>query len=361
MAMPISHAKLPPLPPNHPSFPRQPKTGVLLVNLGSPQAATTSALRVYLREFLSDPRVIELPRLWWWLILNGIVLRRRPAQSAAAYRRIWRGADFNNPDAAPLRYFTIQQAKAIASDLAGRNSKSDFVVGWAMRYGTPSIRQQLDWLVAEGQCNRIIVLPLYPQYAASTTATVQDEVAHWLVQQRWQPSIRFVAPWHDDALYISALRDSVVACFKGGGNPDALLVSFHGIPVRYFKGGDPYHCHCMKTARLLREALAAVGWSVKKFHVTFQSRFGREEWLQPYTDETVAELARDGVKHLAVIAPGFVSDCLETLDELGNEAREIFLANGGERFTYVPALNASPGGVVVLCKVLAANASGWLR
>ena len=355
--------KLPPLPSNHPSFPRQPKTGVLLVNLGSPQAATTQALRVYLREFLSDRRVIELPRVWWWLILNGIVLRRRPAQSAAAYRRIWRtknnnASDWGNPNAAPLRYFTIQQAKAVAQDLARRNTQGEFVVGWGMRYGTPSISQQLDMLVGEGQCNRIIVMPLYPQYAASTTATVQDEVARWLLRQRWQPSVRFVAPWHDDPRYISALRDSVLGCFKRVGKPDALLVSFHGIPLRYFKGGDPYHCHCMKTARLLRETLQ---WSPKKFHVTFQSRFGREEWLQPYTDETIAELARSGVKHLAVIAPGFVSDCLETLDELGNEAREIFLTNGGETFTYIPALNDTPAGVAVLRAVLAENAGGWLQ
>ena len=354
---------IPPKPRQHPPFPSHAKTGVLLVNLGSPDAATPSALRRYLREFLWDRRVIELPRWWWWVILNSVVLRTRPAKSAAAYARVWlknkAGAvDVTDPMAAPLCHYTRRQTEKLHQHLAKRNPPDTFATAWGMRYGTPSIASGLDKLVGEAKCNRLIIVPLYPQYAAATTASVQDKVFEWMLRQRWQPTVRFVAPWHDHSLYIKALADSVRAAIPPAKRAETvLLASFHGIPKRYFVAGDPYHCHCMKTARLLREALA---WDSSRFHVAFQSRFGREEWLQPYTDETIAGLARAGVKRLAVIAPGFVSDCLETLDELGNEAREDFLGKGGQHFTYIPALNDGKAGMAVLQGLVHADSRGWL-
>ncbi|HCV87830.1 MAG TPA: ferrochelatase, partial [Alphaproteobacteria bacterium] len=243
-----------------------------------------------------------------------------------------------------------------AEHLAKTFKQDGLVVDYAMRYGEPSIPNQLQKLTDQG-CTQIVVMPLYPQYAASTTATVNDELFKWMLDLRWQPAIRTVPPWHDNPTYISALANSVRAAVAENGKPDALVISFHGIPKRYHMSGDPYHCHCMKTARLLREEL---GWDTETFHATFQSRFGSEPWLMPYTDEAVTEMAEHGHKHVMVLAPGFVADCLETLDELGNELEEEFHEAGGETLTYIPCLNDSDDGMKVIEELAAANLAGWV-
>ena len=339
------------IPSDHPALPRHPKTGIMLVNLGTPDATDYRSMRRYLDEFLSDPRVIEIPRWRWWPILNGIILNTRPQKSGAAYDRIWLKDD---PDGSPLRKYTRLQAEHVEKAMKDAVKKGRLHVTWAMRYGNPSIPSRLRELKEAG-CNRLLVVPLYPQYAAATTATVQDEVFKWMLKQRWQPALRTVAPWHDHPVYIDALARSVREAHKGRKR-DHLLVSFHGMPLRYFVEGDPYHCQCMKTARLLREKL---GWDETRYHVAFQSRFGPEPWLQPYTDETIEELAKQGVKHLAVMAPAFVSDCLETLEELDMEGREEFTANGGGEFTYIPCLNDGPGGMAVIKALIGENIGGW--
>ncbi len=337
-------------PQDHPNFPRRPKVGVLLVNLGTPDGTDVVSMRRYLKQFLSDERVIEVPRLLWWFILNGIILRTRPAKSGADYDLIWLKDD---PDGSPLRKYTRLQAEHISDSVGGDNLH----VTYAMRYGQPSIDDRLQ-LLKDAGCNRLLIMPLYPQYAAATTATVQDEVYKWLLKQRWQPALRTIAPWHDHPDYIAALAASVHAELgKKISKNKHLLVSFHGIPQRYFDQGDPYHCHCMKTARLLREAL---GWDKGRYHVTFQSRFGREPWLQPYTDETINQLARDGVSDIAVMTPGFVSDCLETLSEINIEAREEFFHHGGKSFTFIPCLNVSDGGLSVIKQLIDENLKGWV-
>ena len=304
--MPISEK-----PADHPGHPGRGKTGLLLVNLGTPDGTDKTSMRRYLKQFLSDRRVIEVPRLFWWIILNGIILNVRPKKSGAAYDRIWLKDD---PDGSPLRKITRLQAEHVAKIFR----RDDLITDYAMRYGEPSIPNQLQKLSDQG-CTQIVVMPLYPQYAASTTATVNDELFKWMMDLRWQPAIRTVPPWHDNPTYISALANSVRTAVAEHGKPDALVISFHGIPKRYHMSGDPYHCHCMKTARLLREEL---GWDKETFHATFQSRFGSEPWLMPYTDEAVTEMAEYGHKHVMVLAPGFVADCLETLDELANELEE---------------------------------------
>ena len=342
-------------PDNHPPTPRHAKLGILLVNLGSPDDTSVKALRRYLREFLSDARVIELPRFWWWLILNFIVLRRRPARSAAAYARIWLAEVDGDADGAPLRKYTARQAAQLHQMLAEAHDSANFVVDWAMRYGKPAIPERLDALQQAG-CKHLLILPLYPQYAAATTASVQDEIFRWMLKQRWQPSLRFVAPWHDHPAYIQALTASIRAQFNNT-RPDALLMSFHGIPQRYFTQGDPYHCHAMKTARLLKESL---GWEEVRIEVAFQSRFGREEWIKPYTDEVIESLAKDGMKHLAIIAPGFSVDCLETLEELNIEGRAAFLRAGGAEFTYIPCLNDGADGMRLIKILVDENSGGWL-
>ena len=323
----------------------------MLVNLGTPDATDYRSMRRYLAQFLSDPRVIELPRWWWWLILNGIILNKRPRKSGAAYDRIWLKDD---PDGSPLRKYTRLQAERLEAGMGDAAGAGRVRVTWAMRYGSPSIDTRLEELKDAG-CNRLLLVPLYPQYAAATTATVQDEVFKWMLRQRWQPALRTVAPWHDHPRYIDALARSVEAAHKGRKR-DHLLVSFHGMPQRYFVEGDPYHCQCMKTARLLREEL---GWDGDRYHVAFQSRFGSEPWLQPYTDETIVDLAKRGVGHLAVMAPAFVSDCLETLEELDMEGRGEFTANGGGEFTYIPCLNAGPAGMRVIRALVEENMAGW--
>ena len=341
------------MPSDHPVWPRHAKTGLLLVNLGTPDGTDTPSMRRYLKQFLSDRRVVEVPRLLWWLILNGIILNIRPRKSGDAYERIWLK---EGPDGSPLRKYTRLQAEHIAKRFgADKDQRDDLMVSWAMRYGNPSIPSQLERLRQAG-CNRFVIIPLYPQYAASTTATVNDEVFEWALKQRWQPAIRTAPPWHDHPAYISALAQSVKDSL-GDKDPEKLMVSFHGIPQRYFVQGDPYHCHCMKTARLLREEL---DWPKERYQVTFQSRFGREPWLQPYTDETLEAFGAEGTKSLAIMAPGFVADCLETLEELAMEGKEQFQETGGGDYHYIPCLNDSAVGLKVIETIVRENLAGWV-
>ena len=341
------------MPSDHPVWPRHAKTGLLLVNLGTPDGTDTPSMRRYLKQFLSDRRVVEVPRLLWWLILNGIILNIRPRKSGDAYERIWLK---EGPDGSPLRKYTRLQAEHIAKRFgADKDQRDDLMVSWAMRYGNPSIPSQLERLRQAG-CNRFVIIPLYPQYAASTTATVNDEVFEWALKQRWQPAIRTAPPWHDHPTYISALAQSVKDSL-GDKDPEKLMVSFHGIPQRYFVQGDPYHCHCMKTARLLREEL---DWPKERYQVTFQSRFGREPWLQPYTDETLEAFGAEGTKSLAIMAPGFVADCLETLEELAMEGKEQFQETGGGDYHYIPCLNDSAVGLKVIETIVRENLAGWV-
>ncbi|MTI45045.1 ferrochelatase [Roseibium hamelinense] len=339
------------LPGDHPKV-KTGKIGVLLVNLGTPDATTYWPMRRYLRQFLSDKRVIEWPKAIWYPILYGIVLMTRPGKSGKAYEEIWN----NELDESPLRTITRSQADKL-TELMG-DSDSKLHVDWAMRYGQPSIRSRLEALKEKG-CDRILVFPLYPQYSATTTATVNDEVCRALLEMRWQPAIRTVPPYHDDPVYVTALADSVKRHLDTlDFEPDVVLTSYHGIPQSYFRRGDPYHCHCQKTTRLMREVL---GWNKEKLQTTFQSRFGPEEWLQPYTDKTVEKLAQDGVKNVAVMNPGFVSDCLETLEEIAGEAGEIFEEAGGERFSHIPCLNDSDLGMKVIDHIVRRELSGWVE
>ncbi|AXS41877.1 ferrochelatase [Breoghania sp. L-A4] len=337
------------LPEGHPPVATG-KIGVLLVNLGTPDGTSYWPMRRYLREFLSDRRVIELSRWLWLPILYGIVLVFRPKKSGRAYAEIWN----NELDESPLRTITRSQSDALAAAFAADDR---VIVDWAMRYGQPSIEEKLLGLKDAG-CERILVFPLYPQYSASTTATVNDKTFEALMKLRWQPALRTVPPYHDDPVYIDALAESIETAVAGlDFEPEQILASFHGVPQSYFAKGDPYHCHCQKTTRLLRERL---GWDTDRLKITFQSRFGPEEWLQPYTDKTVEALAKQGVKRIAVINPGFVADCLETLEEIAGEAAEIFEHNGGEKFAHIPCLNDSAGGIKVLETVVRRELQGWL-
>ncbi len=327
------------------------KVGVLLVNLGTPDGTDYTSMRRYLKEFLMDKRVIEWPRIAWYPILFGIVLNTRPGKVGKAYETIW-NKDRNE---SYLRTYTRSQAELMAEAL---KDHPNVIVDWAMRYGQPSIASRMEYLQKQG-CERIVVFPLYPQYAAATTATVNDKAFETLLKMRWQPALRTVPPYHDDPAYIDALAVSIEKHLATlDWEPEKVLTSFHGIPKSYFEKGDPYYCQCQKTARLLRERL---GWSKEKLVVTFQSRFGPEEWLQPYTDKTVEKLAQDGVKRIAVINPGFVSDCLETLEEIAEEAAESFLHNGGEKFTHIPCLNDSSEGMKVLERIVRRELSGWVN
>ncbi|MDX3929302.1 MAG: ferrochelatase [Shinella sp.] len=335
-------------PASHPAVSRG-KIGVLLVNLGTPDGTDYASMRRYLKEFLTDRRVIEWSRLFWYPILFGIVLNTRPGKVGKAYELIWnkeRNESF-------LRTYTRNQAELMAKSFA---SSPEVAVDWAMRYGQPSIGSRMEALQKAG-CERILVFPLYPQYAAATTATVNDKAFEALLKMRWQPALRTVPPYHDDPAYIEALANSITGHLSTlDWEPEVVLASFHGIPKSYFEKGDPYYCQCQKTARLLRERL---GWSGEKLQVTFQSRFGPEEWLQPYTDKTVEKLAQEGVKRIAVINPGFVSDCLETLEEIAGQAAESFHHNGGEKFSHIPCLNDTPEGMAVLEKVVRRELMGW--
>ncbi|MFC2250582.1 ferrochelatase [Labrys portucalensis] len=338
-----------PVPADHPVA-ASGRIGVLLVNLGTPDAPTYWPMRRYLKEFLSDRRVIEVSRLLWWPLLNGIILTTRPGKSGAKYASIWDKAE----NASPLLVITRRQTEKLAQTFA---ADSRVVVDFAMRYGNPSIASRIDTLRAKG-CDRILIVPLYPQYAAATSATVCDKAFEHLMTLRWQPAVRIAPQWHDEPVYIEALAGSVrQSLAKLDFEPEVLLASFHGVPKNYLIQGDPYYCFAMKTGRLLREAL---GFSEDRFKITFQSRFGKEEWLKPYTDETVEGLAKSGVKRLAIVAPGFVADCLETLEELGEENKEIFQHNGGEHFAYLPCLNDSPEGQRVLEHVVGRELQGWV-
>jgi ferrochelatase len=329
---------------------QQNRTGILLVNLGTPAAPTGAALRPYLKQFLSDPRVVEIPRALWWLILNGIILNTRPKKSAEKYASIW------TSEGSPLKVHTEKQAKLLKGWLSERIA-SPYRVEYAMRYGNPSIPDTLAKMKAEG-CERILVLPAYPQYAASSTATAFDEAFAWLRQTRNQPALRTVKHYHDHPDYIQALAANIRDYWQMHGRPDVLLLSFHGVPRYTLHKGDPYHCECRKTARLLVETL---GLSESQYRVCFQSRFGRAEWLQPYTDKTLEALGKSGVGRVDVVAPGFTADCLETLEELAMEGRASFLGAGGKAFHYIPALNEHPRWIDALGQIALENLGGWIR
>ena len=328
------------IPPNHPSIPA-PRVGVLLINLGTPEEASPRAVKRYLAEFLSDRRVVEIPPLAWQPVLRGIILNTRPKKSAHAYRQVWTDAG------SPLAAVTRAQAEALKDAWPG------VTVDWAMRYGTPAISDQLEAMKAAG-CDRILIAPLYPQYCAATTATANDKAFEALAAMRWQPAIRTLPPYHDDPAYIDALAQSVRASLAAlDFEPEALMASFHGMPARTFELGDPYHCHCQKTARLLGEALG------RELIVTFQSRFGRAKWLEPATDTTLAGLPGQGIKRVAIVAPGFSADCLETLEELAIRGRDTYLAAGGTQFAYLPCLNDSEIGIQMLREILSQELAGW--
>ncbi|MDH4450161.1 MAG: ferrochelatase [Rhodoferax sp.] len=323
------------------------RTAVLLCNLGTPDAPTTPAVRRYLAEFLSDHRVVEIPRLLWLLILHGIILRLRPAKSAAKYASIW------TPQGSPLKVWTEKQATLLQDALAQR--KHHVTVRWAMRYGSTNIPSQLSALKAEG-VTRVLVVPAYPQYSATTTASVWDAVYAWGQRTRSIPELRFVNHYHDHPAYIAALAASVQRHWQAHGRPDQLVMSFHGVPERTLHLGDIYHCECFKTARLLAEAL---GLPKDAFKVTFQSRLGRAKWLEPYTEPTLIAMGQAGVGRVDVVCPGFTSDCLETLEEINMEAREAFLHAGGKAFHYIPCLNDDPEWITALCSMAETHLSGW--
>ncbi len=324
------------------------KVGLMLINLGTPDGTEYGPMWRYLREFLSDPRVIELPRWAWYPILYGIVLNTRPKKSGALYDRIWN----RERNESPLRTFTRAQGEKLGQALRGTGVHVD----WAMRYGNPSIESVLGKMLAEG-CERIVMFPLYPQYSATTTATVNDKFFEALSKLRAMPSVRIVPPYHDEPVYIDALARSIEQHVAGlDFEPEVVLASYHGIPQSYVRRGDPYPRQCEETTRLLRERL---GWDDRKLILTYQSRFGPEEWLQPYTDKTVEKLAREGVKSIAAFNPGFVVDCLETLEEIAGEAAEIFHKAGGRNFTHIPCLNDSPEGMEVIEALVRRELSGW--
>ena len=327
-----------------------PRTAILLVNLGTPDAPTPAALRRYLREFLSDPRVVEIPRALWWLILHGIILRLRPAKSAAKYASVW------TPEGSPLAVWTAKQAKLLQGYLGQRgHAPPQLLVRHAMRYGQPSVASVLDALKADN-ATRILVLPLYPQYAAATTASVADAVMAWMRRQRRQPELRFVNHYHDDPGYIAALVQRVRQHWQTEGRAERLVLSFHGVPERSLHAGDPYYCECHVTARLLGERL---GLAKGELMVTFQSRFGKAKWLTPYTEPTLVDLAAKGIKRVDVMCPGFTSDCLETLEEIDQEARAAYLAAGGESFHYIPCLNDQHEWIAALSAVALRHVQGW--
>lgn len=330
------------LPSDHPSI-AAPRIGVLLINLGTPDAPTPRAVKRYLGEFLSDRRVVEIPQIAWQPILRGIILNTRPKKSAHAYQQVW------SDKGSPLAAITRAQAEALQGAFG-----SEVMVDWAMRYGNPAIGERLAAMKAAG-CERILLAPLYPQYCAATTATANDKAFATLATMRWQPAIRTLPPYHDDPAYIAALAQTIREDLaKLSFTPDVLLASFHGMPARTLQLGDPYHCHCQKTARLLSEALG------QDLTVCFQSRFGPAKWLGPATDETLVRLAGEGRRKVAIVAPGFSADCLETLEELAIRGKESFLAAGGTDFAYLPCLNAESGSIEMLRTILVRELAGWV-
>lgn len=325
------------------------KVGVLLINLGTPEGTDSKNVRTYLREFLSDRRVIEWPRIFWYPILYGIVLNVRPKKSGALYKRIWN----NELNESPLRTYTRAQSEKLGEIFKNTN----VIVDWAMRYGKPSIDEVLGRMIKEG-CEKILFFPLYPQYSATTTATVLDSVFASLQKRRYLPAIRSVPPYSDDPVYIDALAQSVERHLKTlGFVPEKIIASYHGIPQSYAKRGDPYPEECQRTTTALRQKLQL---GEDKFIMSFQSRFGPEEWLQPYTAETVEKLAKEGVKSIVVFNPGFVVDCLETVDEMGHEAKKTFLENGGVNFFHIPCLNDSEEGMKVIAHLVKQELQGWI-
>ncbi len=329
-------------PVNHPPV-AVPKIGVLLVNLGSPDAPDTKSVRRYLKQFLSDRRVVEIPPLLWQPILRGIILTTRPRKSAHAYQQIW------TPRGAPLTTITADQAENLQQRL-GR----DVMVAWAMRYGNPSIDDTLKSMTEAG-CHRILLAPLYPQYSGATTGSVTDATSAVLAAMRWQPALRVLPPYFDNTVHVAALTKSVAdALAKLSFKPDAIVASFHSMPERTLQLGDPYHCQCQKTARLLAEALGC------ELLISFQSRLGRAKWLEPATDMTLQRLARDGVKKIAVVAPGFSADNLETLEEIALRGKASFLEAGGSEFAYLPCLNADEPGMEMLETLIRTELSGWI-
>ncbi|NVK54114.1 MAG: ferrochelatase [Alteromonadaceae bacterium] len=324
------------------------KIGVIVTNLGTPNAPTKGALKPYLKEFLSDPRVVEVPRLLWWLILNGVILNIRPGRSAKAYETVW------SEQGSPLMVHTRAQAQALAARCE-REFGGHVVVDYAMRYGDPAVTKVIEKMLSQG-VRKLLVLPLYPQYSASTVGSTFDAVAQDFQQRRWLPDFRFISHYHDRPGYIQAVADSIKQHWNNHGRADKLIMSYHGIPMRYLMNGDPYHCECLKTSRLVAEAL---GLNNAEYMTTFQSRFGREEWLKPYTDETLKSLPGEGVKSIQVVCPGFSADCLETIEEIGEENRDYFLQAGGERYEYIPALNSEPAHIDMLFDLVKENLHGW--
>lgn len=322
--------------------------GILISNLGTPDAPTTPAVRKYLAEFLSDPRVIEVPTPLWWLILHGIILRLRPRKSASAYRKIW------TEEGSPLLTITGKQGTAIQAELS-KQFPGPVQVEFAMRYGNPSIKSGLEKL-RQVNARRILVFPLYPQYSAATTASTCDAVFKVMKSWRWLPELRLINHYHDDENYINALAESIKMHWQIHGQAEKLLFSFHGIPKHYFTAGDPYFCECHKTARLVADRL---GLNDDQWLLTFQSRFGPREWLRPYTGETLQKLAAKGTRNVSVICPGFSADCLETLEEINIQYRALFMECGGEQFTYIPALNDHPLHISCLTSIIKKHCQGW--
>jgi len=324
------------------------RTGILLINLGTPAAPTAKAVKSYLKQFLSDPRVVEIPRLVWWPILNGIILNTRPKQSAAKYAKIW------TRDGSPLKVHTERQAVLLKGYL-GERVKTPHSVGWAMRYGDPSIGTVLGELRGQG-CDRMLVLPLYPQYAGSTTASTFDAVFDAVKKMRNAPALRLVKHYHDHPAYIAALAKNVNDYWMVNGRPDKLVMSFHGVPRFMLDRGDPYHCECHVTGRLLAQEL---GLKPEQYVVSFQSRFGRTEWLKPYTIDTIGTLGKRKTSRVDVVCPGFVSDCLETLEEIGIQNKAAFLKAGGGEFRYIPCLNQRHEWIQALSRIVTENLHGW--
>lgn len=325
----------------------QSKTGILLTNLGTPEAPTAQALRPYLRQFLSDPRVIELPKWKWWPILYGIILRVRPAKSAKLYASVW------TEEGSPLLQISLAQVQKLQQKIDAM-APSQGLVKLAMRYGEPSIANALNAFQDEG-INRIVVLPLYPQYAGATVGSTFDAVAAAIGSWRWLPELHFLNTYHDHEAYINALCSSIRHAFSAHGQPEKLVLSYHGMPQRYFDNGDPYYCFCQKTSRLVA---AQLGLDKDQFITSFQSQFGREQWLKPDTSATLTDLAKAGVKKVAVICPGFSADCLETIEEIGEENRQLYLAAGGQDFHYIPALNDTPEHIDMMWHLLASYFKG---
>ena len=326
-----------------------PLTGVLLTNLGTPNAPTKAALKPYLKQFLSDPRVVEVPRAIWWFILNGIILNTRPKRSAEAYSEVWtdRGS--------PLLYHLYYQVAGVEHRLEQSMGKG-FMVRGAMRYGNPSISSVLEEMANAG-VQRLVVMPLYPQYGGPTTGSTFDDISDDFRQRRWLPDLRFISSYHDDAGYIQAVANSIRHHWASNERADKLIFSYHGMPRRYLLNGDPYHCQCHKTTRLVADAL---GLPEDAYITTFQSRFGREEWLKPYTDDTLKALPDQGAKSVQIICPGFSADCLETIEEIGMENRDYFLEAGGERYEYIPCLNAEPEHIDALTARIERELAGWV-